>query len=256
MPPRVVRLPGIERVDLPVARQSVPPLHAYLRACILDGRVPPGTKLSQATLADQLGVSRTPLREVLRMLQEEGLVTSEPNQRMRVTDLDPVELDSDYAARILIGTLAVSLTVERFGAARRREAQRLLTRMRRAARRKDVEDWLDAHAAYHGLLDAGAPEPLRRQLQVLADRSVRYIRIRQRDEPVHWADAGDVEHPAILRAVVEGDTAGAVAALANHLASTALRVLASSAPDYVPMAVPRAVALVEGAPPVPEAGAS
>ena len=96
MPQQIVQLPGIERVDVPVARQSVPPLHAYLRSCILDGRLPPGTKLSQATLADQLGVSRTPMREVLRMLQEEGLVTSEPNQRMRVAGLDPVELDSDY----------------------------------------------------------------------------------------------------------------------------------------------------------------
>jgi Transcriptional regulators len=245
MPPQIVRLPGIERVDVPVARQSVPPLHAYLRSCILDGRLPPGTKLSQSTLADQLGVSRTPLREVLRMLQEEGLITSEPNQRMRVADLDPVELDSDYAARILLGTLALSMTTDGFGSVRRREAQRLLTRMRRAGRRKDVDGWLDAHSAYHGILEAGAPEPLRRQLRLLADRSVRYIRIRQYGEPAHWADAGDIEHPAILQSVAEGDCPAAIAALAHHLAGTALRVLADSAPDYVPTAVPRAVALVE-----------
>lgn len=245
MPPQIVLLPGIERVDVPVARQSVPPVHAYLRSCILDGRLPPGTKLSQATLADQLGVSRTPLREVLRMLQEEGLVTAEPNQRMRVADLDPVELDSDYAARILLGSLALSMTMDAFGGTQRREAQRLLTRMRRAARRKDVDDWLEAHSAYHGMLDAGAPEPLRRQLRLLADRSVRYIRIRQYGEPAHWADVGDIEHPAILRAAAEDDRPAAIAALAQHLAGTALRVLADSAPDYVPTAVPRAVALVE-----------
>jgi len=244
MPPQIVHLPGIERLDVPVARQSVPPLHAYLRSCILDGRLPPGTTLSQATLADQLGVSRTPLREVLRMLQEEGLVTSEPNQRMRVAGLDPAELDSDYAARILLGALALSMTTDGFGSAPRREAQRLLSRMRRAARRKDVQDWLDAHGAYHGMLEAGAPEPLRRQLRLLADRSVRYIRIRQHGEQAHWADAGDIEHPAILQAVAERDDPAAVAALAHHLARTALRVLADTAPDYVPTAVPRAVALV------------
>jgi DNA-binding GntR family transcriptional regulator len=241
---RIVRLPGIERIDLPTARQSVPPLHAYLRACILDGRLPPGTKLSQATLADQLGVSRTPLREVLRMLQEEGLITSEPNQRMRVTGLDPAELDSSYAARILLGALAVTLTIDAFDGARLREAQRLLTLMRRTARRKDLETWLEVHRDYHELLEAGAPEPLRRQLESLADRSVRYIRIQQHAEPARWADVGDVEHPAILQAVVDRDVPAATTALARHLAGTALRVLSCSAPDYVPTAVPRAVALV------------
>jgi len=109
----------------------------------------------------------------------------------------------------------------------------------------DIVAWLDAHSAYHGMLDAGAPEPLRRQLRLLADRSVRYIRIRQYGEPAHWADVGDIEHPAILQAVAEDDRAAAIAALAHHLAGTALRVLADSAPDYVPTAVPRAVALVQ-----------
>jgi DNA-binding GntR family transcriptional regulator len=72
--PRVVQVPDIRRVDLPEARQAIPHVHAYLRECILDGTLPPGTKLSQVSLAAQLGISRTPLREVLRMLQEEGLV--------------------------------------------------------------------------------------------------------------------------------------------------------------------------------------
>jgi DNA-binding GntR family transcriptional regulator len=62
----------------------------------------PGTRLSQVALADQLGVSRTPLPEVLRMLQEEGLVEIEPNQRTRVAGLDPQELDDVYASRILL----------------------------------------------------------------------------------------------------------------------------------------------------------
>lgn len=246
MAPRIVRLPGIERLDLPLARQSVPPMHAYLRACIMDGRLPPGTKLSQATLADQLGVSRTPLREALRMLQEEGLISTEPNQRMTVTELDPVELDSIYAARILLGTLALSMTADQFDNRQRRDAQRLLTTMRRAARRKDLEAWLETHHAYHLLLETGAPEPLRRQLQSLADRSVRYIRTQQYDEPAHWADVGDVEHPAILQAILDGDGSAAILALAQHLAGTAMRVLSRSAPDYVPTAVPRAIAFVEG----------
>ncbi len=79
----------------------------------------PGTRLSQVALADQLGVSRTALPEVLRMLQEEGLVEIEPNQRTRVAGLDPQELDDVYASRILLETLALSMTLEEFTPAMR-----------------------------------------------------------------------------------------------------------------------------------------
>ena len=243
------RIPGIHRVDLPEARQAIPRLHGYLRECILDGRLAPGTKLSQVALAEQLGVSRTPLREVLRMLQEEGYVEFEPNQRMRVADLDPDELDADYACRIVLETLALSMTLESIGPRERREAGRLLGAMRRAARVGDFPAWFDAHHAYHRVMTAGAGEPLLRTLQSLEDRSVRYIRIYQQSEPADWQTAGDTEHAAILDALAAGDDRAALSGLAHHLARTALRVLSDSAPDYTPRAVPHAVALAEGAVP-------
>jgi DNA-binding GntR family transcriptional regulator len=243
MSTRAVRVPGIERIDVGV-RQSIPQLHAYLRECILDGRLPPGTKLSQAGLAEQLGVSRTPLREVLRMLQEEGFVDFEPNQRMRVAGLDPAELDSDYASRILLETLALSMTVASFGRDQQREAKRLLTTMRHAARREDFPAWFAAHAEYHQLITAGAGDSLRRQIRSYADRSVRYIRIYQVAQPRAWHAAGEAEHAGILEAVAEGATPAALARLARHLARTGLHVLADCAPEYVPAAVPQAVSLV------------
>jgi DNA-binding GntR family transcriptional regulator len=243
------RVPGIERLELPEVRQAIPRLHAYLRECILDGRLPPGTKLSQVGLAEQLGVSRTPLREVLRMLQEEGFVEFEPNQRMRVAGLDPVELDADYAARIVLETLALSMTLQSIGSRERREARRLLTAMRRAARIGDLPGWFGAHHAYHRAMTFGAGEPLLRQLQSLEDRSVRYIRIYQQNEPAGWQTAGEVEHAAILDALTAGDDRAALSGLAHHLARTALRVLSDCSPAYTPRAVPHAVALAEGADP-------
>ena len=115
--------------------------------------------------AKQLGVSRTPLREVLRMLQEEGLVEIEPNQRTRVAGLDPQELDDVYASRILLETLALSMTLGTFTAADRKEARRLLTVMRRAAKSGDFGDWFAAHADYHRLITGGAGEAMKWQLQ-------------------------------------------------------------------------------------------
>ena len=246
---RTTLIPDIRKVHLPGARQAIPYVHAYLRDCILDGTLTPGTKLSQVTLAEQLGISRTPLREVLRMLQEEGLVEIEPNQRTRVAGLDPQELDDTYACRILMETLALSMTMGTFGAAGRKEARRLLDAMRRAARKGDFGEWFAAHADYHRLITAGAGEVLQRQLKAFADRTSRYIRIYQLSDPGSWQVAGDVEHERILKALIAGDEQGALNEMAHHLARIALRVLTDCDPDYVPAAVPRAVALIDRPPP-------
>ncbi len=238
-------VPGLRKVDIPEIRQAIPALHAYLRQCVLDGTLTPGTKLSQVALADQLGVSRTPLREVLRMLQEEGLVEIEPNQRTRVAGLDVEELDDVYASRILLETLALSMTLDGFTTAHQRQAKQLLTAMRRAARTGEFGVWFDAHGQFHRLITAGAGASLRKQLTVFADRTIRYIRIYQLSEPASWQSAGDVEHAAILEALVEHDHRAALSGLAHHLARTAERVLLDCAPDYPMRAVPRALDLVE-----------
>jgi DNA-binding GntR family transcriptional regulator len=253
--PRTALIPDIRRVRLPEARQAIPHVHAYLRECILDGTLTPGTKLSQVTLAEQLGISRTPLREVLRMLQEEGLVEIEPNQRTRVADLDPQELDDTYACRILMETLALSMTMGSFGPAGRKDARRLLAAMRRAAKAGDLHAWFVAHAGYHRIITDGAGEVLQRQLQAFADRTIRYIRIYQLSDPDSWQAADDVEHEQILEGMIAGDEQGTRNGMAHHLERTALRVLADCAPDYVPLAVPRAVALVDREPPPRPAGA-
>jgi DNA-binding GntR family transcriptional regulator len=245
MPRTPTLVPGLRKVELPEARQAIPVLHEYLRKCVLDGTLTPGTKLSQVALADQLGVSRTPLREVLRMLQEEGLVEIEPNQRTRVAGLDPQELDEVYATRILLETLALSMTLDQFTTRVQREAKALLTAMRRAARSGDFQLWFDSHAQFHRLMTAGAGAALRRQLTAFADRSIRYIRIYQISDPTSWQAAGDVEHAAILEALIEHDGRAALQRLARHLARTAERVLADCAPDYPVTAVPHALELVE-----------
>jgi DNA-binding GntR family transcriptional regulator len=241
-------VPGLHKVELPEARQAIPALHSYLRECVLDGTLVPGTKLSQVALAEQLGVSRTPLREVLRMLQEEGLVEIEPNQRTRVAGLDPQELDDVYASRILLETLALSMTLEEFTPARQRETRRMLTAMRQAAKTGNFGAWFSAHAEFHRLITAGAGHALQRQLSAFADRTIRYIRIYQLSEPTSWQSAGDAEHAAILTALTEHDDEAALTGLAHHLARTAERVLIDCAPGYQINAVSHALGLVDSSP--------
>ena len=92
---------------------------------------------------------------------------------------------------------------------------------------------------------------MQRQLQALADRTIRYIRICQVSDPHSWQTAGEVEHAAILQALIEGDEPGALIGMAHHLARTALRVLADCAPGYEPAAVTHAVALIQDGHPAP-----
>ena len=114
----------LQPIDAAEGKIAATQVHAHLRQMILDGTVPPGTVLSQVQLAQVIGVSRTPLREALRMLQEEGLVLAEYNHRVRVADIDIGELEYFYASRIMLESLAISLTVplltqEDFGCAAR-----------------------------------------------------------------------------------------------------------------------------------------
>ena len=237
--------PLLQKVHLPEIRQAIPALHSYLRECILDGTLEPGTKLSQVALAEQLGVSRTPLREVLRMLQEEGLVEIEPNQRTRVAGLDPRELDDLYASRILLETLALSTGLASFGPADARAARSMLKEMRTAAKQGDFGAWFAAHGTFHRSMYTGVGEALQKQLIAYADRSVRFIRIYQLSDPNNWQVAGDVEHTALLESVIEGDRRTALTQLAHHLARTAERVLTDCAPHYQITAVRHALALVD-----------
>jgi hypothetical protein len=85
-------------------------VHDRLRDAILRGELPAGQTRSQVTLARDLDVGRTPLREALRMLQE-GLVVSEPNRRVRVTELSSADAEALYVMRIALEAVAIRITV-------------------------------------------------------------------------------------------------------------------------------------------------
>jgi DNA-binding GntR family transcriptional regulator len=86
-------------------------VYSSLRESILNGALPPGESLSQVQLASQLGVSRGPLREAVRMLQREGLVEAEVNRRGRVSSFSIDDLEQLYAMRIVHESLAIRINV-------------------------------------------------------------------------------------------------------------------------------------------------
>ena len=205
-------------------RQTSVAVHGYLRDLIISGALPPGTELKQAELARVLAVSRTPLREAFRMLQEEGLLSGEPNQRSRVVGLDAEELDSLYAARITLESLGARLTAGRMTREEIRRATAAFKEMERTYRAGDLASWALAHREFHRLLVSRCGATVLRTINSYAEQSERYVRIDQATQR-HDFDARQREHQAIFDAVREGDPAAAVREMAGHLSGTARRVV-------------------------------
>src|SRR5882762_1619922 len=98
-------LKGVSPVPREPNDHAASAVHHHLRSLILNGTLTPGSTLNQVELAPRLGVSRTPLREAIRMLQEEGLVEAEPQKRARIVGFDPADLEAAYVQRILLESL-------------------------------------------------------------------------------------------------------------------------------------------------------
>jgi DNA-binding GntR family transcriptional regulator len=97
------------------ASESVGTTHAYeqVRAAIVENRYRPGQRLIEQRIAAELGLSRTPVREALRMLEAEGLVISERNRGAIVRPLSPSEVLDLYGLRIRLESYAAELAAER-----------------------------------------------------------------------------------------------------------------------------------------------
>src|SRR6185437_3335880 len=149
---------ALRSIDASEGRIVIAHVHAYLRRQILNGILPPGTILSQVQLAQQLGVSRTPLREALRLLQEERLVLAEHNHRVRVADINLEELESLYASRIMLEPLALALTIPHFTESNLDALAQTLEDMSAASAQHHTDAWEAANGRFHELLVVHAEE--------------------------------------------------------------------------------------------------
>ncbi|MDX6653508.1 MAG: hypothetical protein QOH18_200, partial [Solirubrobacterales bacterium] len=116
--------------------QNVTIVHDKLRHEILRGRIPAG-ETSQAALARDLDVGRTPLREAIRMLQREGLVISEPNRRLRIAELSATDMEELYVMRVALEGVAIRITVPTLGSDGIAELEGLMAQMDHYMRSED-----------------------------------------------------------------------------------------------------------------------
>jgi DNA-binding GntR family transcriptional regulator len=189
----------------------------HLRAQIVAGELPAGTKLRQVEIARRLDVSTTPVREALASLQREGLVRLHP-QRGAVVFLPSVEdLREHYEIRAALESLAAARTAERFEKPWAKPLEALLAEMQDGP---PAGRYIELNQRFHTELYGRSER--RRLVEMIAglrDASSAYLHIYRAaaDFPVKRLDS---EHRRILAACVARDADEAAAATREHLENT------------------------------------
>lgn len=196
---------------------------AALRDAILSGRLSPGDRLTQAELAKQLGVSRIPLRDALRRLEEEALVKIDGRRGAWVTALTIRDVSEIYELRIMLETRCVQHAVENLND---EEAKRLLELSEHmdSSERNAVEGRAARRQFYDQLYSQANRPRMRRLILQLRDNVGRYHLIQNTD---HSHEA----HSTLRQCIRIGDAEGAVAAVTLHLEEARDDLLATMAEE-------------------------
>lgn len=224
-------------------------VHAEIERLILAGDLVPGAKLTEALLAERLGVSRGPIREAFRILEEAGLVRQEKNRGVFVRSIAPDEAAEIYDLRAMLEESAGRQLAERITPEQLRTLRTLVEQMERV-----VRDGHDPGAGdrYH-LLNLGFHETLvdlvgNRKLSALYRRLVKELSLLRRVNLAggRQMPASASEHRGILKAIAAGDAEAAGHALRAHVLESKERALRqpqaatpAAAPEPAAPAAPR-----------------
>jgi DNA-binding GntR family transcriptional regulator len=205
---------------------------ATLRAAILDGELGPGQRINQEAWAARAQVSLIPVREALRGLAGEGLVTYRPRRGYAVTELDPNELEEVYRLRQLLETDILRRGVGRATAADLDALEAAADACCEAAVAGDVAGQLAANRRFHDRIHGLAgSRPATRLFDVLWDSTEAY-RALYYGLPGVAAEA-DRAHRGIIAAIAAGDTERVVALQDAHRERALARLRVSLWADRV-----------------------
>ena len=144
-----------------LARRTSAAATELIRAAIVEGRFAPGERLKEEVLASELGISRTPVREALLVLQSEGLVESVPNRGAVVRAYAPEDIEEMYELRALLEGYAARRAATRISPAGIRRLRASNERFGRLRAGDDLHDLIRANMAFHNtILEAAGSERL------------------------------------------------------------------------------------------------
>jgi phosphonate utilization transcriptional regulator len=191
-------------------------VHRELERRILAGELAPGDKLNEADIAGELSVSRGPVREAFRALEQAGLVRTEKNRGVFVRQVSVEEADEIYEVRAGLDEMIGRLAAERATAEEVDELKDMVKRMQQVARNKDVAAYYPMNVRFHDRL---AEVSGNKTLAATYRRLVNELHLYRRETLARGANSFPIstrEHAQIIDAIARGDAEEAGVLLREH----------------------------------------
>jgi DNA-binding GntR family transcriptional regulator len=199
-------------------------IYNRLKNAILDGVYKPGESLIEMKLAKELGVSRTPIREAIRQLELEGLVTSIPNKGVIVEGVTPQDVEDIYTIRKMIEGLAARWAAEKISDEQLKELKDTLDLMEFFTQKGNVEKLSELDSRFHDIIfRASNSRPLESVLTSFYHfiQRARLVSVKARGRAAYSLK----EHRSIYEALEAHDPDAAEKAIINHVGSARANLL-------------------------------
>lgn len=219
-------------------------MEAYnqIRRAILRGTFPPGSRLSQVKISESLGLSRTPVREALRLIEKEGLVAASRGRQVVISPTSMSDLDELYALRIKLDCGTAKATVPKLTDGDLTEMRGCLESMNTNAEPNLFDEFDQAHRQFHMIAIRGAGKRHVDFSTRLNEHAERYRRL-YLAQATSYQQSKD-EHLAIMDACARRSGDSVARLLAEHYARIALTIVAQIEPGFEPWLVRASVRAV------------
>ncbi|MEF7613228.1 GntR family transcriptional regulator [Aquincola sp. MAHUQ-54] len=189
---------------------------ARLRTMLVEGRIQPGAKLNERELCEQLRVSRTPLREAIKLLASEGLVDLLPNRGAVAVKLSETDVLNTFEVLAGLEGQSGELAAQRITDAELSEVRALHYEMMASYARDDLSNYYRINALIHTAINSAAKNPVLVKTYASINARVQSLRFRTNQNAEKWKRAVK-EHEQMIEALAARDSAALRKVLVDHL---------------------------------------
>ena len=189
---------------------------ARLRTMLVEGRIAPGAKLNERELSEQLRVSRTPLREAIKLIAAEGLVDLLPNRGAVAVKLTEADVMNTFEVLAGLEGMSGEFAAQRITDAELSEIRAMQYEMMACFTRHDLSGYYRLNAAIHTAINDAAKNPLLTRTYNGINARVQSLRFRTNQNEAKWKRAMK-EHEVMLEALAARDGSALRTVLIEHL---------------------------------------